>query len=128
MASSVRICGVNLPGGKKVYIALSYIFGIGQVTGTRICSAVGIDREIKIEDLCEDDVEKLRDYISKNFIVEGALRELISNNVKLKMSIGCYQGNRHRNRLPSRGQRTKTNAKTVKGRSAPIANKKVVAK
>ena len=128
MASSVRICGVNLPGEKKVYVGLSRIFGIGQVTGKRICSAVGINCEIKIENLPEDDIEKLRDYIGKNFIVEGELRKLVSNNIKLKISIGCYQGNRHRNRLPAHGQRTKTNAKTVKGRSAPIANKKVVAK
>ena len=128
MVSSVRICGVNLPVDKKTYVALSYLFGIGQVTAKKICNAVGIDCETRLKDLSEEDIDKIRNYIDKNFVTEGDLRGQISQNIKMKIAIGCYQGNRHRNRLPVHGQRTKTNAKTIKGRSAPIANKKVVAK
>ena len=128
MASVVRIAGVNLPVKKKVYIGLSYIFGIGRVTGKSICTALKIDCEQKIENLSEEDVDRIRNYIGKHFVIEGDLRGQISQNIKLKIAIGCYEGSRHRNRLPVRGQRTKTNAKTRKGKSAPIANKKVVAK
>lgn len=128
MASVVRIAGVNLPVKKKVYIGLSYIFGIGRVTGKSICNALKIDFEQKIENLSEEDVDRIRNYIGEHFIIEGDLRGQISQNIKLKIAIGCYEGSRHRNRLPVRGQRTKTNAKTRKGKSAPIANKKIVAK
>ena len=128
MVASVRISGVNLPIDKKVYVSLSYLFGIGFTTARQICNVACIDCERKMKDLTDSEVEKIRDYIDKNFVVEGDLRGQISQNIKLKISIGCYEGSRHRNRLPVRGQRTKTNAKTRKGRSAPIANKKVVAK
>ena len=128
MVSSVRISGVDLPIDKKVYVSLSYLFGVGQVTAKQICVAVNIDYEKRMKELTEDDVDKIRGYIDKNFVVEGDLRGKIAQDIKLKIAIGCYEGSRHRNRLPVRGQRTKTNAKTRKGRSAPIANKKVVAK
>ncbi len=128
MVSFVRISGVNLPVTKKVYVSLSYLFGIGMVTAKQICSAVKIDCERRMEDLSNDELDKIRNYISKNFLVEGDLRGQIAQNIKLKISIGCYEGSRHRLRLPVRGQNTKTNAKTRKGRSAPIANKKIVAK
>ena len=128
MVASVRISGVNLPIDKKVYVSLSYLFGIGRINAKQICEAVKIDCEKKMKDLSEEDVEIIRGYIDKHYIVEGDLRGQIAQNIKLKISIGCYQGSRHRNRLPVHGQRTKTNAKTRKGRSAPIANKKVVAK
>ena len=128
MATNVRISGVNLPIDKKVYVSLSYLFGVGYVTARQICKAVNVNEEQLMKNLSNDDVEKIRNYIDKNFVVEGDLRGQIAQNIKLKISIGCYEGSRHRNRLPVRGQRTKTNAKTRKGRSAPIANKKVVAK
>ena len=128
MVSSVRISGVNLPIEKKVYVSLSYLFGIGMITAKQICKAVNVDCEKRMKELSDEEVEKLRNYIDKHFSVEGDLRGQISQNIKLKIAIGCYEGSRHRNRLPVHGQRTKTNAKTRKGRSAPIANKKIVAK
>lgn len=128
MVSAVRISGVNLPIEKKLYVSLSYLFGIGFVVAKQICKAVDIDCERRTKDLSEEELDKIRSYIDKNFSIEGDLRGQISQNIKLKISIGSYMGSRHRLRLPVRGQRTKTNAKTRKGRSAPIANKKVVAK
>ena len=128
MVSAVRISGVNLPVEKKVYVSLSYLFGVGMVTAKQICKACKVNCEKRMKELSDEDIEKIRNYIDKHFVVEGDLRGQISQNIKLKISIGCYEGSRHRNRLPVRGQRTKTNAKTRKGRSAPIANKKVVAK
>ena len=128
MVSTVRISGINLPIEKKVYVGLSYLFGIGRKEGKNICSSVGVDCERRIRDLSEEEIDKIRKFIEQNYVVEGDLRNQIAQNIKLKISIGCYEGSRHRNRLPVRGQRTKTNAKTRKGRSAPIANKKVVAK
>ena len=128
MVSAVRISGVNLPIEKKLYVSLSYLFGIGFVVAKQICKAVYIDCERRTKDLSEEELDKIRSYIDKNFSIEGDLRGQISQNIKLKISIGSYMGSRHRLRLPVRGQRTKTNAKTRKGRSAPIANKKVVAK
>ena len=126
--SSVRIAGVNIPVNKKVYVSLSYLFGIGRVLGRKICSDTGVDSELKVSDLCESDVDKIRVYIEKNCIIEGDLRGQISQNIKSMIAIGSYKGARHRLRLPVHGQRTKTNAKTRKGRSAPIANKKIATK
>ena len=128
MVSAVRISGVNLPIEKKLYVSLSYLFGIGFVVAKQICKAVDIDCERRTKDLSEEELDKIRSYIDKNFSVEGDLRGQISHHLQLKISIGSYMVSRHRLRLPVRGQRTKTNAKTRKGRSAPIANKKVVAK
>ncbi len=126
--SSVRIAGINLPINKPVYVSLSYLFGIGRVLGKKICDAVDVDFAKRMKDLTDEEVEKIRMYIDKHYVVEGDLREQIAKNIKLLISIGSYKGARHRLRLPVNGQRTKTNAKTRKGRSAPIANKKVVAK
>ena len=126
--SSVRIAGINLSLEKKVYVSLSSLFGIGRKSGKEICKAVDVDFEKRTKDLTEEEVEKIRVYIDKNCMVEGDLREQIGRNIKMLISIGSYRGARHRLRLPVRGQRTKTNARTRKGRSAPIANKKVVAK
>ena len=126
--SSVRIAGVNLPVNKKVYVSLSYLFGIGQVLGKKICQELKIDCEKRLKDLEEKDVEQIRLYIDKHYVVEGDLRGQISQNIKAMIAIGSYKGSRHRLRLPVHGQRTKTNAKTRKGRSAPIANKKIATK
>ena len=124
----IRICGVNLPNNKKVYIGLSYLYGIGAKLGLVICEKTGVNANKKIADLTDEEVEKIRNYIDKNYVVEGDLRGRISENIKLKIAIKCYQGIRHFQRLPVRGQRTKTNARTRKGRGMAIANKKVVAK
>ena len=127
MASSVRISGVNLPIEKKVYVSLSYLFGIGRVLGKKICKDLGIDCERRMKDLSDEEVEKLRIHIDKHFVVEGDLRGQISQNIKLMISIGCYRGARHRLRLPVHGQRTKTNARTRRGKkTGPIAKKKTV--
>ena len=129
MLASVRISGVSLPIEKKVYVSLSYLFGVGISTAKRICKAVGVDCERRMKDLSIEELDLIRNYIGKNFVVEGDLRGQIAQNIKLKISIGCYEGNRHRNGLPVRGQRTKTNAKTRKGRNRrPIPNKKSVNK
>ncbi len=124
----VRISGVTLPDRKKVYIGLSYLYGIGVSLGRKICFELGIDINKKVSDLSDVEVDKIRDYISKNFVIEGDLRGEVSQNIKLKIAIKCYQGIRHFQRLPVHGQRTKTNARTRKGRGMAVANKKVVAK
>lgn len=128
MVDYVRISGVNLPIGKKIYVSLSYLYGIGRIDAKKICLAVNVDCEKRTKDLTDEEVEKIRSYIDKHCVVEGDLKAQVAENIKMKIAIGSYEGSRHRNRLPVRGQRTKTNAKTRKGRSAPIANKKVVAK
>ncbi|MBW7954346.1 30S ribosomal protein S13 [Candidatus Gracilibacteria bacterium] len=118
-----RIAGVNLPNGKHVEIALTYIYGIGRPMSNVILDKVGIEKTRKIETLSEDELDKIRDEI-KNHLVEGDLRRLISGNIKRLQEIRCYRGIRHKNRLPVRGQSTKTNARTRKGKSTAIANKK----
>ena len=119
-----RIAGIDLPKNKRVEIGLTYIFGIGQKTATKILSETGVNPDIRVKDLTEDDVAKLREYIDKNIMVEGDLRRRVSLNIKRLVEIGCYRGVRHRKGLPVRGQRTKTNARTRKGPVKTIANKK----
>jgi small subunit ribosomal protein S13 len=109
-----RIAGVNVPDNKHTEIALTAIFGIGRVTAQKICVAVGIKSSMKLKDLNDSDVEKLRDEVGK-IIVEGDLRREVAMNIKRLMDLGCYRGVRHRRGLPVRGQRTKTNARTRKG-------------
>ncbi len=119
-----RIAGVDLPKGKRVEIGLTYIYGIGQQSATTILKDTGVDPSIRVKDLTDEDVAKLRDYIDKNFMVEGDLRRNVALNIKRLIEIGCYRGVRHRKGLPVRGQRTKTNARTRKGPVKTIANKK----
>jgi len=119
-----RIAGIDLPKNKRVEIGLTYIFGIGQKTATKILDSTGVNPDIRVKDLSEDDVAKLREYIDKNILVEGDLRRNVSLNIKRLIEIGCYRGVRHRKGLPVRGQRTKTNARTRKGPVKTIANKK----
>ena len=119
-----RIAGVDLPKNKRVEIGLTYIFGIGRPTATKILEATGVDPDIRVKDLAEEDVAKLRDYIDANYTVEGDLRRETALNIKRLVEIGCYRGVRHRKGLPVRGQRTKTNARTRKGPVKTIANKK----
>jgi small subunit ribosomal protein S13 len=119
-----RIAGIDLPKNKRVEIGLTYIYGIGQKTATKILNETGVNPDTRVKDLTEDDVAKLREYIDKNITVEGDLRREVSLNIKRLVEIGCYRGIRHRKGLPVRGQRTKTNARTRKGPVKTIANKK----
>ncbi len=119
-----RISGVDLPKEKRIEYGLTYIYGIGHSTAVKILEGTGIDPDIRVKDLTEDQVADLRDYIDKNCIVEGDLRREVSLNIKRLVEIGCYRGVRHRKGLPVRGQRTKTNARTRKGPAKTIANKK----
>ena len=119
-----RISGIDLPKDKRVEIGLTYIFGIGRPTATKILEATGINPDTRVRDLNEQDVAKLRDYIDANLTVEGDLRRNVALNIKRLVEIGCYRGVRHRKGLPVRGQRTKTNARTRKGPAKTIANKK----
>ena len=119
-----RIAGVDLPREKRVEIGLTYIYGIGRKSASDILAATGVNPDIRVKDLEEDDVSKLRDYIDKHFVVEGDLRRDTALNIKRLIEIGSYRGLRHRRSLPVRGQRTKTNARTRKGPAKTIANKK----
>ena len=119
-----RIAGVDLPREKRIEIGLTYIFGIGRKSANDILAATDINPDTRVKDLTEDDATKLRDYIDKNYEVEGDLRRNVALNIKRLVEIGCYRGVRHRKGLPVRGQRTKTNARTRKGPKKTIANKK----
>ena len=119
-----RIAGVDLPRDKRVEIGLTYIYGIGRKTACDIIASTGINPDTRVRDLTEDDVSKLRDYIDANCRVEGDLRLDIAFDIKRLIEIGCYRGVRHRKRLPVRGQRSKTNARTRKGPRKTMANKK----
>ena len=110
-----RIAGVNVPREKRIEIGLTYIFGIGRSTANKLLAQVGISPDTYVRDLTEEEVTRLRDVIDKELVVEGDLRRERANNVKRLSEIGCYRGLRHRRGLPSRGQRTKTNARTRKG-------------
>lgn len=119
-----RISGVDLPKEKRVEIGLTYIFGIGRKTSNDILAGTGINPDIRVKDLTEEQVSALREYIDKNYTIEGDLRRNTALNIKRLIEIGCYRGIRHRKGLPVRGQRSKTNARTRKGPKKTIANKK----
>ena len=119
-----RIAGVDLPRGKRIEIALTYIFGIGRPRASQILGTTGVSPDIRTHDLTDEDVNRIRREIESNFKVEGALRTEVSMNIKRLMDIGCYRGLRHRRGLPVRGQRTHTNARTHKGSRRAIAGKK----
>ncbi|HPR39408.1 MAG TPA: 30S ribosomal protein S13 [Oscillospiraceae bacterium] len=119
-----RISGIDLPKNKRIEIGLTYIYGIGRITASKILTETGIDPSIRVKDLSEDDAATLREYIDKHLIVEGDLRRETAMDIKRLVEIGCYRGIRHRKGLPVRGQRTKTNARTRKGPRKTIANKK----
>ena len=123
-----RIAGVDLPREKKVEIGLTYIYGIGRPTAQRILAATGVSETLRVKDLSDADVNRLRQAIEKDVRVEGALRTEVAMNIKRLMDIGSYRGNRHRRGLPVRGQRTHTNARTKKGPRRAIAGKKKVTK
>jgi small subunit ribosomal protein S13 len=123
-----RISGVDLPREKRLEIALTYIYGIGQTRAHLVCDNLDIDRGTKVRDLTDDEVVRIRRFLEQNFQVEGDLRREVAQNIKRKVEIGSYQGVRHRRGLPVRGQRTHTNARTRKGRRMAIAGKKKVTK
>jgi small subunit ribosomal protein S13 len=123
-----RIAGVDIPREKRVEVSLTYIFGIGRTTSNRVLSETGIDPNTRVRDLTEDEVARLRTWIDANVKVEGDLKRDISQDIKRKMEIGCYQGIRHRKGLPVHGQRTRTNARTRKGPKRTVAGKKKVRK
>ena len=119
-----RIAGVDLPNDKRVEIALTYIFGVGRTSATRILTDSSINPDTRVKDLSEDEIAKIREKIENNYNVEGDLTREISLNIKRLTEIGCYRGRRHRMGLPVRGQRTKTNARTRKGPKRTMAGKK----
>ena len=123
-----RLVGVDLPRDKRIEIGLTYIYGIGLTTSKKILAETGVDPDIRVRDLGEEDLAKLRDYINNNLLVEGDLHRERTQNIKRLMEIGCYRGLRHRRGLPVRGQNTKQNARTRKGPKKTIAGKKKATK
>ena len=119
-----RIAGIDLPKEKRIEIGLTYIYGIGLPSSREILAITGVNPDTRVRDLSEEDVNLLRDYINKNFKVEGDLKREIALNIKRLMEIGCYRGIRHRKGLPVRGQKTKTNARTRKGPKKLVSGKK----
>ncbi len=123
-----RIAGVNIPTAKRLIIALQYIHGIGEKNAEEICHKTGISESKRVHQLTEAEVIKIRETIDRDYTVEGDLRREVSMNIKRLVDLGCYRGLRHRKRLPVRGQRTHTNARTRKGKAKPIAGKKIATK
>ena len=123
-----RISGVNIPTNKKIQVALTYIFGIGPKIASDICQKASIERTKRVNQLNNEEVNKIRELVESNHSVEGDLRRKISMNIKRLTDLGCYRGLRHRKKLPVRGQRTHTNARTRKGKAIAIAGKKKVTK
>ena len=119
-----RIAGIDLPKEKRIEIALTYIYGIGRTSANKILAQAGVNPDVRVKDLTEEDEAKLREVISHEFTVEGDLRRNIAMDIKRLTEIGCYRGVRHRRGLPVRGQRSKTNARTRKGPKRTVANKK----
>ena len=119
-----RIAGVELPRDKRVEIGLTYIYGIGRTSSNKIIAAAGVNPDTRCRDLTDEEVKKLSEIITNDYMVEGDLRREVAMNIKRLTEIGCYRGTRHRKGLPCRGQRTKTNARTRKGPKRTIANKK----
>ena len=123
-----RIAGIDLPREKRIEIGLTYIFGIGRTSANKILKATGINPDTRVKDLTEEEEAKLREYINHNHTVEGDLRRNVALDIKRLVEIQCYRGTRHRKGLPVRGQRSKTNARTRKGRKKTVANKKKATK
>ncbi len=119
-----RIAGVDIPREKRLEISLTYIYGIGKTTAQQMCDALGLNRDTKVSQLTEDEVNQIRQYVDQHLTIEGDLRRDVQNDIKRKIEIGCLQGVRHRKGLPVRGQRTHTNARTRKGPKRTVANKK----
>ena len=125
---AIRIVGVDLPQNKRGEIALTYIYGIGRSASNTILKNAGVDKDIKVKDWTDEQAAAIREYIGANYKVEGDLRSEVQLNIKRLMDIGCYRGIRHRLGLPCRGQSTKNNARTRKGKKKTVANKKKASK
>ena len=125
---AIRIVGVDLPQNKRGEIALTYVFGIGRSSSAKILEKAGVDKDIKVKDWTDEQAGKIREVIAADYKVEGDLRSEIAMNIKRLMDISCYRGVRHRNGLPVRGQSTKNNARTRKGKKKTVANKKKATK
>ena len=123
-----RIAGINIPTQKKLKIALTYVYGIGNKVSNDICLKANVDSNTRVQDLSESEIKYISDVISSSFLVEGDLRREVSGNIKRLKDLGTYRGVRHRRNLPCRGQRTHTNARTKKGKAIAIAGKKKVTK
>lgn len=123
-----RIVGVDLPREKRLEIALTYIFGVGRTRAKETLEATGISPDLRVKDMTDQDMVAIRDYLEANFKLEGDLRREVAADIRRKVEIGCYQGLRHRRGMPVRGQRTKTNARTRKGRKKTVAGKKKAGK
>ena len=123
-----RISGVNIPTAKKIHIALTYIYGIGPKIATELCDQASIDKSKRVNELNDDELNRIREIIDQKHTVEGDLRRKVSIDIKRLNDLGCYRGLRHRKKLPVRGQRTHTNARTRKGKAVAIAGKKKVTK
>ena len=123
-----RIAGINIPTQKKLKIALTYVYGIGNKVSNDICLKANVDSNARVQDLSESEIKNISDVISSSFLVEGDLRREVSGNIKRLKDLGSYRGVRHRKNLPCRGQRTHTNARTKKGKAIAIAGKKKVTK
>ena len=123
-----RLAGVDLPRDKRMEVALTYIYGIGRTRSQQALAATGVNPDLRSRDLSDEDLIKLRDYIDEHFRVEGDLRREVQADIRRKIEIGSYEGLRHRRRLPVRGQRTKTNARTNKGPKKTVAGKKKAGK
>ena len=119
-----RIAGVNIPTAKRIEVALTYIFGIGRKTAQDICTKSGVDMSLRVHQLSDEQVARIREVIDHDYLVEGELRREVGVNIKRLMDLGCYRGLRHRKGLPVRGQSTKQNARTRKGKRKTVANKK----
>ncbi len=119
-----RISGVDIPREKRLEIALTYIYGIGKPTAQRICADTSLNPSVRVRNLTEDEINRIRAWVDANVTVEGDLRREVAQDIKRKIEIGCLQGVRHRKGLPVRGQRTRTNARTRKGPKKTVANKK----
>lgn len=119
-----RIAGVDIPRDKRVVISLTYIFGIGLTASKKVLATVGVSEDTRVKDLTEEEVNRLREYIDRNYRVEGDLRREVALNIKRLQEIGSYRGLRHRRKLPSRGQRTRTNARTLRGAKKTVGARK----
>jgi small subunit ribosomal protein S13 len=119
----VRIAGVDLPKDKRIEVAIRYLYGIGPTLGGRVLSQASIDPDIRVKDLTTEEASRLREVISKGYVVEGDLRKVVDLNLKRLIEIGCYRGIRHRRGLPARGQRTRTNARTKRGPRKTVAGR-----
>jgi small subunit ribosomal protein S13 len=119
-----RVAGIEIPAGKPAWVSLTYVFGIGRTLALRILKEAGVPEQTRVKDLSEDQLTRVNSIVDKNFVVEGALRRVIAQNIQRLKEIGCYRGTRHRRNLPVRGQRTRSNARTRKGPRKTVAGKK----